>query len=416
MVVKRIVCACLAAAACASPTAAQNGGPAEPRVRLTFPDRPSLRFGSVVRVDFRLRLQGDVRSFSAADATEDGFEMTRRRVAIQGIAFDHFEYEVEREIRKNTPWRDVFVNFGYFDDFQVQGGKFKIPFSQERLTGSTDLDYVYRARAVDALSPAREIGLTLHGRFNNRAVGYDAGLFRHDGENARFDLHPGGGPTIAGRVTARPLRLTSATGGTREMEVAAAVTISNMADGPNSLRGRTTADEPFFTPVFVKGRRIRLGIDGDWRPGPFSVKGEFIRVTDERKNQGIFDEDLPNLISQGWYVSGTWVVTGEAKLEGIEPGAELFRGGVGAIELATRLERLGFGSSLAGEPELTSPRAPNLLETPLRAWTAGVNWYLNRWVKIQFNAIRESMDDPELGPDGESAVFWTRVLRLQFVM
>jgi hypothetical protein len=85
----------------------------------------------VVRVDFRLRLQGDVRSFSAADATEDGFEMTRRRVAIQGIAFDHFEYEVEREIRKNTPWRDVFVNFGYFDDFQVQGGKFKIPFSQE---------------------------------------------------------------------------------------------------------------------------------------------------------------------------------------------------------------------------------------------------------------------------------------------
>jgi phosphate-selective porin len=139
-------------------------------------------------------------------------------------------------------------------------------------------------------------------------------------------------------------------------------------------------------------------------------------VTDERKNQGIFDEDLPNLISQGWYVSGTWVVTGEAKLEGIEPGAELFRGGVGAIELATRLERLGFGSSLAGEPELTSPRAPNLLETPLRAWTAGVNWYLNRWVKIQFNAIRESMDDPELGPDGESAVFWTRVLRLQFVM
>ena len=399
------------------PAAGQTNEPdGDPPVRLEFRDRPSLRIGSVLRVDFRLRLQGDVRSFSPETSSDDPtFAWTRRRVGIQGTAFEHFEYEVERELRKNGAWRDVFVNFSYFDDYQVQAGKFKIPFSQERLTGSTDLDFVYRAAVVDALSPAREIGVTLHGRFNNRAVGYDAGIFRHDGENARFELNPGAGSTVAGRVAARPMRLTSVAGATREMEVAAAMTIGDVPDGRNSLRGRTTFEEPFFEPVYVKGRRIRLGLDADWRPGPFSVKGEFIRVTDQRQNQGIFDEDLPHLVSQGWYVSGSWVLTGEPKLDGIEPRAPLFRGGAGAIEIATRLERLGFGSSMEGEPEVTNPRAANLLEVGLRAWTVGINWYVNRWAKIQFNAIREAFA-PDDGTGADRTVAWTRVVRLQFVM
>jgi len=415
--VRSILWAGLVAAVCASPVSAQTNEPDDdPPVRFVFPNHPSLRFGSFLRVDFRLRLQGDVRSDPLEPDADPEFGWSRRRAGIQGTAFEHIDYEIEREIIKNGAWRDVFVNVGYFDDYQVQAGKFKIPFSQERLTGSTDLDFVHRATVVDALSPAREIGVTLHGRFNNRAVGYDAGIFRHDGENARFDFNPGANATVAGRFTARPLRLTSASGGTREMEVAAAVTVGDVPDGLNSLRGRTTFNEPFFTSVYVKGRRVRLGFDADWRPGPFSVKGEFIRVTDQRKNQGIFDDDLPDLVSRGWYVSGSWVVTGEPKLNEIEPRAPLFRGGFGALELATRVERLGFGSTLEGEPELTNPRAANLLETGLRAWTGGINWYLNRWVKIQFNAIRELIEDPGQGPDPDRAVFWTRVVRLQFVL
>jgi phosphate-selective porin OprO/OprP len=409
--------AALLLAVWSSPAAAQANEPDEvPLVRLTFPDRPSLRVGSVLRVDFRFRVQGDVRSNPSEPDADPSFEWTRRRFGIEGTAFEHIEYEVERELRKEQAWRDVFVNVTYFDDYQVQAGKFKIPFSQERLASSTELDFVHRALVVDALSPAREIGATVHGRFNNRAVGYDAGMFRHDGENARFGSNPGANATMAGRFTARPMRLSSATGATREMEVAAAVTVGTVPDGLNSLRGRTTFEEPFFEPVYVQGRRVRLGFDADWRPGPFSLKGEFIRVTDQRKNQGIFDEDLPNLVSQGWYATASWVVTGEPKLDGIEPRAELFRGGGGALELATRVERLGFGSTLEGAPEQTNPRAANLLETGLRAWTAGVNWYVNRWVKIQYNAIRELLDDPERGPDPDRAGFWTHVLRLQFVM
>lgn len=413
----------LLAAQAADPPAAPASAPAgdsqedsgEDRVRLVFPGRPSLRFGSMLRADFRLRLQGDFHSLSSGAAVDDErFEMTRRRVGIQGTAFRHFEYEVEREFRRRNVWRDVFVNFSYFDDFQVQAGKFKIPFSQERLAGSTDLDFVYRANVVDSLSPARDVGVTLHGRFNQRAVGYDVGVFRNDGENARFDFNPGARTTFAARVAARPLRLTSMSGAASEMELAVAVTTAEVPDGLNSLRGRSVFGQPFFDPVYVKGQRVRLGVDADWRPGPFSVKAELIHVSDQRHNQGIFDEDLPPLVARGWYVSGTWTLTGEPKFDGIDPRRPLFRGGAGAIELAARYERLGFGSFLEGEPDLANPRAANVLETNDHAWTFGLNWYVNRWVKLQVNAIRESIQDASSAPD--RALFWTRVLRLQFVM
>ena len=48
--------------------------------------------------------------------------------------------------------------------------------------------------------------------------------------------------------------------------------------------------------------------------------------------------------------------------------------------------------------------------------TLGVNWTLNRFVKLQVNAIREHVEDPERSPVPNGAAFWSRVLRLQFVL
>ena len=389
----------------------------ETGVRFVFTTRPSLRFGSMLRIDFRLKLQGDVRTFEPPDATEsDGFEMNRRRIGIQGTFLRHFEYELERELRQANVWRDVFVNFRYFDDFQIRGGKFKVPFSLEQLTGPTDLDFVYRSNVVNNLSPARDVGVSVHGQFGGRVLGYDVGVFEHDGENARFDTNPGGDRTIAGRVTTRPLRLTAIEGTARELALGFAMTSGNVAEGVNSLRGQTTFRERFVQPVNVNGRRLRLGLEAAWEPGPFSVKTEFIRVTDERLGQGVLEEDLPPLAARGWYVSGTWVVTGESKFGGIVPNRSLFRGGAGALELAGRYERLGFGSSFEGESESTSPRAANFLETSDTAWTMGANWYVNPWIKLQFNIIREWIEDAERSPIPDRQLFWTRVFRLQFVM
>jgi phosphate-selective porin len=140
-------------------------------------------------------------------------------------------------------------------------------------------------------------------------------------------------------------------------------------------------------------------------------------MQDQRLGQSIRAADLPNLIYRGWYVSGTWLVTGENKSEGVEPKkAFLQKGGIGAVELAARYDVLRFGSSEHTGVPSRSPRAANILGNSDRAWTIGLNWYLNRWIKIQVNGIREKIEDLQRSPILGQDRYWVRLCRLQFVM
>jgi hypothetical protein len=48
--------------------------------------------------------------------------------------------------------------------------------------------------------------------------------------------------------------------------------------------------------------------------------------------------------------------------------------------------------------------------------TLGVNWYANRWFKLQLNGIRETIRDPIQGPLPDKASFWSTVLRFQLTI
>jgi phosphate-selective porin len=115
-------------------------------------------------------------------------------------------------------------------------------------------------------------------------------------------------------------------------------------------------------------------------------------------------------------VSGSWIATGERKAGGVEPRRPLLAGGFGALEVAIRYERVRFGADDPAEPPEANPRAGNLVETGNGAWTLGANWYVNRWSRIQFNAIRESFDDIERSPVSGRSSYWSGMCRLQFVL
>jgi phosphate-selective porin OprO and OprP len=417
----RIAAAALAAALCSFTPPAYAQSPA-PDVRIDWNPRPSLRFGDVLRIDFRFKLQTDWRTFSPEQPNDEGtFELHRRRAGIQGELFERVEFEIEKELREDGAWRDVYLNLRAADALEIKAGKFKIPFGREQTTGSTDLDYIYRTLASAQLAPARDIGVMAHGEPFD-ALQYEAGIFREDGENARITepmfLLPGeteaeGGRSIVGRVVAR---IGGGRAGARP-QIGVAMTSSNLPEGLNSMRGRTVFGSAFFPRVYVNGRRQRLGAEAEWTPGPVGLRAEYMRVTDQREGQGLGDRDLSDLVSHGWYVSGTWVLTGENKSGGIaRPRRPLFQGGAGAIELATRYESLRFESATKEGPAFTNPRAEHIAENRDRVWTSGVNWYMNRWVKIQGNAIREAVDDLDRAPVLGRRVYWSGVVRLQLVL
>ena len=89
---------------------------------------------------------------------------------------------------------------------------------------------------------------------------------------------------------------------------------------------------------------------------------------------------------------------------------------MGAIELAARYERMGFGSASDLEPPFRHERAANLRETSDRIWTLGINWYVNRWTKIQGNVINERIEDTVRSPIPGRSRFSGRVCRIQFVL
>jgi phosphate-selective porin OprO/OprP len=173
----------------------------------------------------------------------------------------------------------------------------------------------------------------------------------------------------------------------------------------------------FFSSDFpIIGARTRVGVELRWQPGPASVQYEYTRLLDERLGESVEDTDLSPIRGRGWYLSGTFAVTGDRKSRGLDATRHpIFRGGVGAVEVAARLERLTFDSTAVNDSlPSTSPRADKILGNSDRALTLGVNWYLNRWVKIQFNTIKETLADPEQGPLADRPSFWSRVLRFQF--
>jgi phosphate-selective porin OprO/OprP len=283
----------------------------------------------------------------------------------------------------------------------------------------TQNDFVYRSLGAIYLTPARDVGVMVHGRFFKRGLNYWAGGFVHDGDNARSKKIQGGDETVAGRITAKPLRAVSPDW-FDGLDIGTAITATRVSDDsfrPNGLRGRTAmTQDTFFEPVYVKGQRRRWESDLDWTIGPASARAEFMRVIDERRNQGFADEDLPDARYRAWYVSGTWLLTGEEKSRPVKPAHDFLRGGIGAVEVAARYERLWFDSVGGADVAFANPRAENILPSGEKALTLGVNWTLNRFVKVQVDAIRQRLEDPARSPVANGAAFWSRVFRLQFVL
>jgi phosphate-selective porin len=94
------------------------------------------------------------------------------------------------------------------------------------------------------------------------------------------------------------------------------------------------------------------------------------------------------------------------------------RGGFGALEAAGRYERLWFDSVGAGGSTtgFRNPRADSIFQRGAKALTFGVNWTVNRWTKLQFNVIRERVEDPETNPVPNGGASWSRLVRFQIVL
>jgi len=415
-----------------------NGEEVQPSrgFQFSFKNRPSLQIGNFMSLDLSGKWHFDFQGFdpprwnppamvSSLPTTPPTFYLTRARLGLKGDVTKRAGYEFERDFRETFgsdhewhPWKDAYVNFKVHSLIEVKVGKFKIPFGMEANLSEDRLDFVFKSRTSDTLAPARERGVMLHAKFlKEDHLEYQVGVFRYDGEGSDIHGQPTASHTYAARLSGEPLRYLKPLPKTvRHLYLGVAATHGRMIDGLNGIHGETFSNFTFFDHVFVSGNRTRTGAEMTWSEGPFGIKGEYIHMSEERKQQGIRGEDLPDKISRGWYLTGSWALLGKFKSSGKPKDPFLTGHGYGAVEMSARFDVLTFYSAPGSGLPSRSPRAPAILPNGERTWTFGPTWYLNRFVKIQANAQREALTDIERKAVLGQTKFWTGVIRLQLAM
>ena len=439
---RHVLLAAIALAALAAPALAQD------RRGFVWNDRPSIVFGEDVNIDLKGRVQLDGRWF-VPDVGEEQFDVRTVRIGLKGDLTRHFDWEIEREIEelydegvtedqvalglveprwRFGQWKDVFLNWSTFDGLRVKGGRFKMPFGLEQNTSVSDLDFSYRTLGSTKIAPGRDRGVMAYGELLDGSLLYEAGVFDDDGDNGeleepRFvvegeDLE-GLGPSYAARVVAELFRGLPVHDRLKGAEFGVAYTRSYVPEGLNSLRGEDLWGYDFFEPVYVKGHRQRIGLQADWSPGPTGFRAEWMQSREQRLGQSNRNEDLSDFIGTAWYASATWILTGEDKDGDVTPNDPLFQGGFGLFEIGARYDELTFKSASTEGQAFRNPRADHLLPNTVSTITFGVNWLVNRWVKVVANGFRQSYLDPERAPRvvGQETFgpteFWSGLLRFQ---
>lgn len=351
----------------------------------------------VLHTDFHAT-EGGAKTLGGVDLG-DQFLVRRARFGIDGTMFQFVKFMILGELAPAGQsaagtLKDGFVELDFMPELRLRVGQFKTPFSLDQLTSSRFIDFVERS-VVDELVPGRDLGMMLHGSLLQGKLMYALGGFNGRGENFsdRSD-----DKDWAARLVVAPFK-TSSDPWLKGMQIGGNVTWGDQGGtfAAGSAQGRTSARTAtrftFFTPHTVNGMRTRVGGDVAWTVGPAAFKAEGVIQESERKGLGPGGRDLDEITASGWYVTGSYLLTGEdSVLNGPIVPKKNFSSpfgpsaGPGAVQLLFRWSSLAFDSSEAIDFFAGGIPAPGIVrENNVQAATAGLNWYLNPRVRLMFN-------------------------------
>jgi len=336
-------------------------------------------------------LQSDSRLFPAhsGDTGPNSFFLRRARPIFEGTIYKNIDFRLMPDFGLGTTvLQDAHLDLRFSPQFQIRAGKYKEPVSLERLQSGADLLFVERSIANN-LAPNRDVGAMLHGDLSKGTVGYALGVFNgvFDGGSSDGDVEDS--KDIAARLFLQPFKNKEGSAA-QGLGFGVAATFGRQRDALAGLAYKTAGRSNFFK---YDPAAVGAGDHRRWEPqlyyfqGPFGLMSEYVR-SEQGVRKGATRADLTNT---GWYVQGSYVLTGEkATYRSVTPAKPFDpkSGQWGAFELAARVgqvhvDRDAFRLGLAD---------PTAAASNAHAYTLGLNWYLNRAVKAQFNYERTVFD------------------------
>jgi phosphate-selective porin OprO/OprP len=359
--------------------------------------------------DFSLRLTGqiqlDYREFlNTKDRTDiDTFLLRRARFGLEATLFKYYEFRFLPDFGQGTTIvQDAYMNIHYWDAFQVETGRFKQPISYEQLIQDRYVPTLERS-IIDQLVPARDLGAMIHGEdvLDNRL---DYAVSASNGEINGNSTDLNNHKDVDGRIAIRPLNDPDLSPWLRGIQVGVSggFGIEQEAFSPATLKTPDTV--PFLnfnSTVRADGLRTRLSPEVAYFNGPF---GFYAQYYDEHQDlrpsaTGAGYKHLIDVPFTGYVFLGTLFLTGETRTtysqqifprRNFDPRCPISC--PGAWELVARVSSLNVGDVFeAGAAQLANP-AKNSNEAT--EFTVGFNWYLNGWVRMQFNYEHDMFAQP----------------------
>jgi phosphate-selective porin OprO and OprP len=376
----------------------------------------------------------DYRAYKGDGAPANTFVVRRARFGFQGNYGSHFDFAILTDANATTGAivRDVYLNVRIRPEFQFQAGQFKEPFAQETGIGATNLDYTERGLQAllypCAVTAFRCPGITLHGDIDHGVVQYWAGAFNGRGGVA---LNVVNEPEIVGRLRFYPWRNTN-NNWFKDFAFGGSITYghSRGLSGDVSFSG-TIPDQTytFFPSLPINGPIYRYEGEFTYLKGPYAVRGEYVQLQEQRDNTGseavggLGFLTLPGIGAKAWNISTTYLLTGEKRPENGTPrvkrplfGPDTPGGqgrGWGAWEIGVRYSGIQADAPAANFLSYYTPEFVPGYNFHTDQITFGLNWYLNYWVKYQFNLNINQLKQPStIGQVPQN--FYALVQELQF--
>ena len=330
---------------------------------------PTVSFGGRVQLDYAL-YDDDVRDLG------DGGEVRRARLFAKGQLAENWSYKAQYDFAGGdvTP-KDLYLAYTGLPGSTVTIGQFKQPLSLENLTSSKYLTFIERALPV-ALASDRRLGIGIERGGENFI--FAASAYGQEVDEEGIDEGLGAGA----RLALTPVRSES-----NLVHLGIAGAWEEAPDASETVRLRARPESHVTSVRLVDTGTLdgvddltRAGLEAAWVSGPFSLQGEYLGVDVSRTG-------APDFSGDGWYVFGSWFLTGESRpYKGGSFGRVKHRGDNGAWELALRYSTLDF----------TDAGVPGGDEDNL---TLGVNYYVTSHLKFQGNYTRVESTRDALSDD-----------------
>lgn len=316
----------------------------------------------------------------------DGFRARRARIGLSGTIDDNWRFQIEYDFAETgTSASDVWLRYTGLQHGHITVGHFKVPFGLEELISSNDITLIERSLPTTSFAQARRMGV---GYFNGQSNWTFAAMAFGQGQGSGVRSSTGDeGLGLGARFTFNPVRTAEGL-----IHLGLAFSTEEPEDSNiDQVRFRTRPESRPTDQRLVDTGNIgnvdrinQIGFEAAWQRGPFSIQGEYMR-SDVSRSSGVDDVEF-----SGYYVSASWVLTGESRgyrdgvFRGISPA-----GPGGAWELTARFSNVNLddGTIQGGEQD---------------NFTLGLNWYANNRIRFMANYINVSSerrgvsDDPHI--------------------